>query len=98
MIWFLILASTILISLKLLSFKISKAWSNESLVWSFDNFKITLFLSSKSHLFDGKKYRFLTWLSDSLDCSIILVNLINSSILGLPNINGSSLSKKFYIR
>ena len=78
-----------------MSFISSKAWSKESLVLSLDNFKITLFLSSKSHLFDGKKYRFLTWLSESLDCSIILVNLINSSTFGLPNINGSSLFENF---
>ena len=95
MIWFLILASTTFILLKLLSFKNSKAWSKESLVWSFDNFKIILFLSSKSHLLDGKKYKFLISPNENLEFSIVFVNSINSSIVGFPNINGNSLSENF---
>ena len=74
---------------KFLLFKNSDAKSKDSSIWFLDNLINILFLSSKSHLFDEKKYKFLISWYESLDLSIILLKFKNSSIAGFPKIKGN---------
>ena len=59
------------------------------LILSFGNFITVLSLNSKSHLLDGKKYKFFISVKEILDLSITSLILKNSTTSGFPKIKGN---------